>query len=97
MKMRLHVVVEGTEQVAEDLKVKLTQLQENLSYSPTREQPSLNNCCEFFCTADLTLDEIIALKSQLNNDWEGVEDDCDAYGFNTQMYDPCMYYVQIQY
>lgn len=97
MKSRLHVVVEGSEETAENLKQKLSQLQNKLSYSPTREQPSLFNCYEFFCTADLTQEEIDTLKASLNNDWEGEEDDCSAYGFNTIMFDPCMYYVQFQY
>ena len=97
MLMRLHVVVQGNEETAEQMKVKLSKLQDKLSYSPSREQPSLFNCYEFFCTAELEQSEIDTLKAQLNNDWEGEEDDCSAYGFNTKMYDPDMYYIQLQY
>lgn len=97
MKIRLHVVVEGTEEISDQLKLKLSKIQSKLSYSPSREQPNLLNCYEFFATADLSMEEIKNLKEQLNNDWEGEEDDCCAYGFNTKMYDPTMYYVQFQY
>ena len=97
MNIRLHVVVEGEEETSEALKLKLSKVQKKLSFSPSREQPSLFNCYEFYATADLTMEEIKTLKSQLNNDWEGEDDDCSAYGFNTKMLDPTMYYVQFQY
>ena len=66
------------------------------SYSPSREQPSLNGCIEWYATADLSDQEINDLLDVLNNDWDGDHYDCDAYGFNTKMFDENVYYLQFQ-
>ena len=45
---------------------------------------------------DLNEDEIDDLLSKLNNDWDGENDDCQAYSFNTTMFHPNVYYLQFQ-
>ena len=40
--------------------------------------------------------EINDLLDVLNNDWDGDHYDCDAYGFNTKMFDENVYYLQFQ-
>ena len=97
MRVRLHVVVEGDEIASQNVKESIHKIEEKFSFSPTREQPSLQRCVEFYASADLQQEEIKALKEQLNNDWEGEEDDCCAYGFNTKMFHPDVYYLQIEY
>ena len=51
---------------------------------------------EFYATSDLSEDEIDDLLSKLNNDWDGENDDCQAYSFNTTMFHPNVYYLQFQ-
>ena len=59
--------------------------------------PIINrNCLEFYGSATLDSNEIESLLSQLNNDWDGENDDCQAYSFNTTMFHPNVYYLQFQ-
>lgn len=97
MLVRLHVVIDtedtGTE---EEIKEQLRSYCPDLSFSPSREQPSLMNCREFYSTVQLEKEQAETLRQTLNNDWDGEFDDCDAYGFNTIMFHPHVYYLQFQ-
>lgn len=97
MLVRLHVVIDKEdEDIEKRVKDKLSFLCAKFSYSPSREQPSLNGCIEWYATADLNDQEINDLLDVLNNDWDGDHYDCDAYGFNTKMFDENVYYLQFQ-
>ena len=62
MNTRLHVVVDREdEQIVQDVKNALNLLCPAFSFSPSREQPSLCHCLEFFGTAVLTEQEIESL------------------------------------
>ena len=45
---------------------------------------------------ELEKEQAETLRQTLNNDWDGEFDDCDAYGFNTIMFHPHVYYLQFQ-
>ena len=97
MNIRLHVVVDKEdENVVQLVQQELDQLCDHLSYSPSRLQPSLAGCMEFYATAKFDEDEVESFLNQLNNDWDGQMDDCEAYGFNTTMFHPNVYYLQFQ-
>lgn len=97
MIVRLHVVVDDeSSQVIEDVCFALTSITTAFSLSPTRPQPSLANCSEFYGTADMEMNEIMEILEKLNNDWDGDAYDCSAYGFNTKMFHPHVYYLQFQ-
>ena len=97
MKIRLHVVVDKEDDaVVEVVQNALNEICSKMSYSPSRLQPSLAGCMEFYATSDLSEDEIDDLLSKLNNDWDGENDDCQAYSFNTTMFHPYVYYLQFQ-
>ena len=98
MLVRLHVVIDKEdEDIEKRVKDKLSLLCTKFSYSPSREQPSLNGCIEWYATADLSDQEINDLLDVLNNDWDGDHYDCDAYGFNTKMFDENVYYLQFRF
>lgn len=97
MRIRLHVVVDiEDESIVDEVKKDIQKIYKSFSFSPSREQPSLRNCLEFYGTADINQEEIEHLLSQLNNDWEGEIEDCCAYGFNTKMFHSHVYYLQFQ-
>lgn len=97
MLIRLHVVIQTEDQeIEQDVKNKLSLICPQLSFSPSREQPSLANCLEWYATANLNDKEITDLLSKLNNDWDGEKEDCSAYGFNTRMFHDSVYYLQFQ-
>lgn len=97
MLVRLHVVVDDeSDQVIEEVKSALEAITSGFSFSPSRPQPSLANCSEFYGTADIEMEEILEILEKLNNDWDGDEYDCSAYGFNTKMFHPRAYYLQFQ-
>lgn len=97
MRIRLYVVIDDESEVLEqEVKQVLVNICPKLSFSPSREQPTLRNCLEWFGTADLSFEEIDNLLSVLNNDWDGNRSDCSAYGFNTTMFHEHVYYLQFQ-
>lgn len=97
MRIRLHVVIDQEEETLEnEVKTCLNQVCHSLSFSPSREQPSLKNCWEFYGTARLPEQEVKSLLYYLNNDWEQDGDDYEAYGFNTKMFHPHVYYLHLQ-
>lgn len=89
MKIRLHVVVDKEDDaIVELVQNALNEICSKMSYSPSRLQPSLAGCMEFYATSELEENEIDDLLSKLNNDWDGEKDDCQAYSFNTTMFHP---------
>ena len=69
----------------------------NLSFSPVREQPSLRGCLEFFATAKIDDECKEALIKNLNNDWDEEDDVYTAYGFNTKMFNPKVYWMLMEF
>lgn len=66
MKIRLHVVVDKEDDaVVEVVQNALNEICSKMSYSPSRLQPSLAGCMEFYATSDLSEDEIDDLLSKL--------------------------------
>ena len=97
MKFRLYVVVDREdENIVDEVKVILSKFNSSLSFSPSREQPNLAGCFEFYGTGQGSEDDIQSLIEKLNNDWDGEMNDCSAYGFNTTMFHPHVYYLQFQ-
>ncbi|MCI6379649.1 MAG: hypothetical protein SO150_04100 [Faecalicoccus sp.] len=97
MLVRLHVVIDTEDTgIEEEIKEQLRSYCPDISFSPSREQPSLMHCMEFYSTVQLEKEQAEVLWQTLNNDWDGKFDDCDAYGFNTIMFHPHVYYLQFQ-
>lgn len=96
-KATLYVVVKGNEQNAKEVQQHLKDIIHDPSFSPLREQASLNDCVEFYVTWQGENNPIQAIQEKLNNDWTGEDGDLDAYGFNTKMFDPDVYYLRLQY
>lgn len=97
MKIRLHVVVDKEDEaIVQLVEEELLRLHSDFSFSPSRLQPSLAGCMEFYATGEIEEEKIETLLSQLNNDWDGEMEDCQAYGFNTTMFHPNVYYLQFQ-
>lgn len=98
MLARLHVIISSEEdkdyQTIKDL---LLKIRPDFSISYFREYAGLKNHSEFFVTCDLEEKEVQPLLDQLNNDWDGEQDDCICYGFNTKMFHPLVYYLGFVY
>lgn len=94
MFLRLHVIISSEKSEDEKLiKDLLYQIKPNLSISPAREYAGLKDHSELYATGDITISEVQPLLDQLNNDWDGEQDDCICYGFNTKMFHPLVYYL----
>ena len=82
MKLHLYIVVTpALEQTVHQVQARLRQALPDLSFSPAAEQQSLENCLEFHGTADCT----------------GEDGEYWAYGFNTRMADPAIYYFRLEF
>jgi hypothetical protein len=93
----LHVVFSSEDQQDYDvLKHELKQIYPQISVSPFRPY-HLKDHSEFYATMHIEKEKVPALLKQLNNDWDGEEDDCECYGFNTRMFHPLVYCLQFQY
>ena len=68
-----------------------------LSFSPVREQPSLVDCLEFYGTASIDQACKDVLIQNLDNDWDVEDDVYSAYGFNTKMFNPLVYYLLMEF
>lgn len=96
----MQVVVQSAEESAAlEVQKELEALGGRWSFSPVREQDSLNDCLEFMATAAVSEEERDLLIRRLNNDWDRDEKDdlYWAYGFNTRMFDPNVYYLQMEF
>jgi hypothetical protein len=91
------VVTPEKDDIVKAVQEELKAMVPNAGFSPSRPAPGLRDCLEFYMTAKLTLPEIEDLKSRLNNDWDGEEDEFQAYGFNTKMFDPRVYYLALSF
>ena len=92
----LHVVVDQEDQTwVVEIQTLLLDKVPSFSFSPWRQQPSLKEGIEFYATADITQQEFEILKHDLNNDWDIYEDEYSAYGFNTTMFHPHVYYLRM--
>ena len=97
MRIRLHVVIDQeSESLENEIKGQLWEKCSTFSFSPSRPQPSVRDCLEFYGTAELDQKQIEDLLAELNNDWDQEEEDYEAYGFNTQMFHPHVYYLHFQ-
>lgn len=97
MKAILYVVVKGSLQDVRAIQEILKKRISDISFSPDREQPSLNDCIEFYASFQIEKDQLPALECFLNNDWTGDSGDLESYGFNTKMFDSQVYYLRLQY
>ena len=95
MLARLHVIISSEEDIqVEQVKEKLKQINSKFSISPIRNYQGLKNHSEFYCTLEIEKNDVLALLTQLNNDWDGSYDDCICYGFNTVMFDSSVYCLE---
>lgn len=94
MLARLYIIV-SSEDVNDEMKIKeeLLQICPTFSMSASRSCPHVKNAIDFYITADLKEEDVLPLLNQLNNDWDGEIDQCCAYGFNTKMFNPLVYYL----
>ena len=98
MKLHLYIVVTpALEQTVHQVQTRLRQALPDLSFSPAAEQQSLENCLEFHGTADCTGQEAETFLHWLNNDPDGGDGEYWAYGFNTRMADPAIYYFRLEF
>lgn len=93
----LYVVIDS-EKEEDYIKIKeqLLKINADFSISPFKDSMFTAHAVEFFVTFHIEENEVPALLDKLNNDWDGEYDDCIAYGFNTQMFDPQVYYLSFQ-
>lgn len=68
-----------------------------ITFSPAREQPSLEGCLEFHASAKVSVALKDELTRTLDNDFDSDEGMYWAYGFNTKMFDPRVYYLQLEF
>ncbi len=94
MLARLHVIIDSEEE-KDYLEVveTLNKLYSGFSISPYRPYVGKAKSSEFFVTADMSKEEADLLIPQLNNDFDGEDYDLEAYGFNTKMFHPLVYYI----
>lgn len=99
-KVHLYAVFETLdEQKAKAVCERIRALDPDLNFSPFREQPSLNGCLEAHATGVADKAQRQALLAAIDDDWDVNEEESEfqAYGFNTKMMDPLLYYVQISF
>lgn len=98
--LRMRVVV-SSEEESQGLAIQneLLKICPKLSFSPMRLEPSLEGCLEFAASGTVDEHERGVLVDTLDNDWD--YDDQDdlywAYGFNTQLFDKCVYYLELEF
>lgn len=96
--VRMLVVVSTSEEsVCREVQQELLEFCPNLSFSPIREQQSLNNALEFHATGTCTAQEKEAMLGKLDNDFDEEDGLYYAYSFNTKMWDPRVYYIQMEF
>ncbi len=89
------VVSSLDEQTAFDVQHELKDLLPSLTFSPCRAEPSLEGCIEFHASGACDSTQKERLVSFLNNDFDHDEEETEywAYGFNTKMFNPLVYYI----
>lgn len=97
MNLHLYVVVKtDNEKDVKEVQEELLKICPDFHFSFWREQESLVDCVEFHATAKVEEKMLKHIYDSLNNDWDGDMDDCTAYGFNTKMFDPRVYYLRME-
>lgn len=95
MLARLHVVISSEkEEDYQIIKQELLRINQNFSISPSRPYPLKKDHSEFFITFQIEKEKIQPLLDQLNNDWDGEQESCSCYGFNTKMFHPLIYCLE---
>jgi hypothetical protein len=71
----------------------------DLSFSPEREVEELEACVEFRATGTVTKEQKEEMIAKIDDDWDMDEDETEywAYGFNTKMITPLLYYIQLDF
>lgn len=98
--MRLHlymVVTPASQETVQEVQQALSARMPALSYSPSLEQGSVDDCLEFHATAECSPQEAEDLLHWMNNDPDGEDGEYWAYGFNTKMFDPHVYYFRLDF
>lgn len=94
MLARLYVIVSSTDKNDEEaVKNHFLEICPDFSISASRECPHVKNAIDFYITMDINEDDVPYLLDKLNNDWDGENDQCSCYGFNTKMFNPLIYYL----
>ncbi len=77
----------------------LSELLPSLSYSPCRAEPSLDDCIEFYASGACDNQAKELLTDTLDNDFDHDEEETEywAYGFNTRMFNPLVYYLSMEF
>ena len=71
MKIRLHVVVDKEDDaIVELVQNALNEICSKMSYSPSRLQPSLAGCMEFYATSELEENEIDDAIKSFSQIWQ---------------------------
>ena len=99
-KVLMNVVISSlNEAQARRVQKELLEIDPDLSFSPCREQESLNEAIEFRVSGQADEEQKEALIHRLNSAWDKDEDDefYWAYGFNTKMFDPKVYYLELEF
>ena len=92
----LYVVVDTLEEKqVNKVQSALSQLG-NFHFSPIREQASLISCSEFYATMQCEKRTWEALIPQLNAYWTKDDETWLDYGYNTRMFHPHVYYLEIK-
>ncbi len=95
MKHNLYIVVNSMDDsIIQDVQQALQALIPNVGYSPYRNQESLNDCVEFYASFEADQDDFEALIPKLNEFWN-MDTPWEDYGFNTKMFHPNVYYLQV--
>lgn len=91
------VVTAKSEEEAAPVVQELRDMLPDASISPMREQESLNDAIEFYLSAVVNEAQKEQLLNTLNNDWDEDDGLYWAYGFNTKMWNPQVYYLQLDF
>ncbi|MDY3036235.1 MAG: hypothetical protein SOS22_08470 [Absicoccus sp.] len=92
----LYVVVDSLEsQRIEDVQSALSKLGD-FHFSPVRNQDSLIDCSEFYATIQCAEPTWNTLIPQFNAYWSAHDETWMDYGYNTPMFHPDVYYLEIK-
>lgn len=92
----LYCVVDSLErQRIEDVQSALSKLG-HFHFSPVRKQDSLIDCSEFYATIQCDEKTWESLIPQLNTYWSINDETWMDYGYNTPMFHPHVYYLEIK-
>lgn len=91
------VVTPQQESVVEKVQGELKNRLPGMSFSPAVPESSLENCMAFHATAGCSRREAEDFLHWLNNDPDGVDGEYWAYGFNTRMAIPELYYFRLDF